>query len=88
MRTKGNAENNYFVLDNQKKFIGLNHSTAQIIEVNFKNNEPSKVVWQNRLQGNLVPIGQVKKESLKLKGFKWLENQKPKTKFDILSPKN
>lgn len=88
MRTKGNAENIYYILDDQKKFIGLNHSTAQIIEVTFKDAEPAKVKWVNRFNGNLTPIRQIQKEQQTLKAFKWLESQRPKSKFEILSPKD
>jgi lipopolysaccharide export system protein LptA len=86
MRTKGNAENIYFVLDDAKKFIGVNHSASQIIEIIFKEGNPSKVKWINRLQGGMNPIGKVTAEELILRGFKWQEDIRPKTKFDILSP--
>jgi hypothetical protein len=56
MRTKGNAENIYFALDNDKKFIGVNHSNAQIIEITFENNEPAKVVFRNQLTGNMYTL--------------------------------
>ncbi len=87
MRTKGNAENIYFVLDDSKKFIGVNHSASQIIEILFKDGTPSKVKWINRLQGGMNPIGKVTAEELIIRGFKWQEELRPKTKFDILSPK-
>ncbi len=86
MRTKGNAENIYFVLDDAKKFIGVNHSASQIIEILFKDGNPSKVKWINRLQGGMNPIGKVTTEELIIRGFKWQEELRPKTKFDILSP--
>jgi hypothetical protein len=88
MQTKGNAENMYFVLDDQKKFIGVNQSSAQIIEIQFENSEPSKVKFINQLQGKLNPLNKVLPEELIIRGFKWLEDQRPKSKFEILSPKN
>jgi lipopolysaccharide export system protein LptA len=86
MRTKGNAENNYFALDNDKKFIGLNHSSAQIIEITFKNSEASKVLFINSLAGKWTPIRQATKDELFIHGFKWQDALRPKSKFDILSP--
>jgi lipopolysaccharide export system protein LptA len=88
MQTKGNAENMYFVLDDQKKFIGVNQSSAQIIEIQFENSEPSKVKFINQLQGKLNPLNKVLPEELIIRGFKWLEDQRPKSKSEILSPKN
>jgi lipopolysaccharide export system protein LptA len=88
MRTKGSAENIYFALDEQKKFVGMNHSSAQSIEVTFENNEVSKVVFINQLNGKMSPLGQTSKDELQIKGFKWQEDLRPKSKFEILSPKN
>lgn len=88
MQTKGNAENMYFVLDDQKKFIGVNRSSAQIIEIQFENSEPAKVKFINQLQGKLNPLNKTLPEELIIRGFKWQEAQRPKSKFEIFSPKN
>ena len=71
-----------------KKFLGINRTTAQSIEIDFENNEVAKVVFVNQLVGKMSPIGQTSKENMSLKGFKWMENLRPKSKFEILSPKN
>ena len=88
MRTKGNAENIYFALDDHQKFLGVNHTTAQSIEIDFENNEVYKVVFVNQLVGKMSPLSRTKKEDLQLKGFKWQENLRPKSKYEILSPRN
>lgn len=87
MQTKGNAENIYFATDNEQKFIGVNHSNAQIITIDFNNDEPVKIVFINQLTGKMTPLFETPKEELKLTNFKWWIERKPKTKFDILSPK-
>jgi lipopolysaccharide export system protein LptA len=84
MRTRGNAENIYFALDNDKNFIGVNHSNAQIIEITFENNEPAKVIFRNQLIGNMTPIGQTPKSELEIRGFKWQENLRPKSKAELI----
>ena len=86
MQTKGGAENLYFVLDDQKKFIGVNHSTAQMIEIEFENSEPAKVKFVNQLLGKLNPLNKTLPEDLIIRGFKWQESIRPKSKFEILSP--
>lgn len=86
MQTKGGAENMYFVLDNEKKFIGVNHSSAQMIEIQFEDSEPAKVKFVNQLQGKLNPLNKTFPEELILRGFKWQEYIRPKSKFEILSP--
>ena len=83
MITKGNSENIYFALDKDKKFIGINHSNAQIIEITFENNEPAKVVFRNQLIGNMTPMGQTNNSELQIRGFKLLDSLRPKTKLDL-----
>jgi len=83
MITKGNSENIYFALDKEKKFIGVNHSNAQIIEITFENNEPAKVVFRNQLIGNMTPMGKADNAELIIRGFKMLDKLRPKTKLDL-----
>ena len=84
MSAKGNAENIYFPLDNDKNFIGVNHSNAQIIEVYFENTEPAKVVFKNQLIGKMTPLNQTPKEDLIIRGFKWRESLRPKSKYELM----
>jgi lipopolysaccharide export system protein LptA len=88
MKTKGGAENIYFALDDNKKFIGINRTSAQSIEIDFEENEVAKVKFVNQLVGKMSPLGQTPKDNMRLKGFNWQEALRPKTKFEILSPKN
>jgi hypothetical protein len=88
MTTRGSAENIYFAIDEQNKFIGMNHSSAQSIEITFENNEVSRVKFINQLNGKMSPMGQTAPMDMRVKGFKWLEEQRPKTKYELLSPSN
>lgn len=87
MQTKGSAENIYFATDYDEKFIGVNHSNAQIITIDFDNDEPVKIVFINQLNGKMTPLFELPKSELKLNNFKWLIDLKPMSKYDILSPK-
>jgi hypothetical protein len=87
MQTKGNAENIYFATDDEGKFIGVNQSNAQIITIDFNNDEPIKIVFINQLNGKMTPLNEIPKEAQKVNNFKWWLDLKPRTKFDILSPK-
>jgi hypothetical protein len=88
MITRGSAENIYFAIDEQNKFIGMNHSSAQSIEITFENNEVSRVKFINQLNGKMSPIGQTPAMDMRVKGFQWLEAQRPKSKYALLSPSN
>lgn len=85
MRAKGNAENIYYGTDEAKKFIGVNKSSADIIDVVFDDGKAQKVVFLRNLDGVTYPMKQVDHNEIKLKNFKWLDAQRPKSKYDILA---
>ena len=83
-RAKGAAENIYYTADEQGAFIGVNRSTSDVIDVTFANRKPHKVVFRNNLQGTLSPIRKVNNEEMKVRGFKWQDDKRPKTKFELM----
>lgn len=82
-KAKGAAENIYYTTDDEGAFIGVNRSTADVIDVTFKDRKPYKVVFRNNLQGTLSPIKQVKTSDLKVRGFTWYDDKRPKTKYEL-----
>lgn len=84
VRAKGNAENIYYTADEQGGMIGVNRSTSDVIDITFHEKKPYKVVFRNNLQGTISPIRQVNNREMRVRGFKWLEAKRPKTKFELL----
>lgn len=85
MYAKGYAENVYYALDDQNKFIGVNKSNSDAIKGYFKDGKPKKVVFINKVTGTMYPMLQVDHSELKLRNFHWLQAKRPKSKFDILA---
>ena len=84
LKTKGSpAQNVYYAQDERKKMIGVNQSSADQINIEFKDNKPEKVIFINNLQGSMFPMNQINHNDLKVKDFKWLIDVRPKSKFDI-----
>lgn len=83
-RAKGNAENIYYTADEQGAFIGVNRSTSDVMDVTFQNRKPYKVFFLRNLQGTISPLRQVNNAEMRVRGFNWLENKRPKSKFDLL----
>jgi hypothetical protein len=83
IRAKGSAENIYYAIDDQNKYIGVNRSTCDIIDMYFQNKKPKKIVFRNNLDGTTYPMKQVTHGTMRLRGFKWLEDRRPKTKSDL-----
>ena len=88
IRAKGSAETVYYGIDDAKKFIGVNKATCDIIDMYFEKGKeessPQKILFRNNLQGTAYPMRQVNHEELRLRKFQWLNDRRPKTKFEIL----
>lgn len=86
IHTRGTpADNIYFVEDENHKFIGVNQSTCSVIDAYFKDGEIQKVLFINDLKGVMSPMKQANPESLKVRGFKWQDNLRPKNKYAVFS---
>jgi lipopolysaccharide export system protein LptA len=84
-RTKGNAESIYYAQDEENKFIGVNKASADIIDTYFENKKPQRVVFRSNLVGTSYPMRQVNHEELRLRGFQWLEDIRPKSQSDLFT---
>jgi lipopolysaccharide export system protein LptA len=83
MRAQGNAESIYYVKDEKNYLVGINNATSDIIDMRFKNKELNKVVFISEVTGTMYPIKQATEQNKILRSFKWLEDKRPKTKFEL-----
>jgi lipopolysaccharide export system protein LptA len=83
MRAQGNAESIYYLKEDNGKVKGINNATGDIIDLRFKSKELSKVVFISDVSGTLYPVNQATEQNKFLRGFKWLEDKRPKTKFEL-----
>ena len=86
LRCKGSpAASVYYGVDEKGKFFGVNTATSDVIDMYFKEGKAEKVVFRNKLEGVTYPMRQVDHNAIKVKGFKWLNDKRPKSKYEILS---
>ena len=83
VRAKGNSESIYYGQDDSSKFIGVNQATADVIDMYFANREAQRVVFRSNLNGTTYPMRQMNPDDMRLRGFKWLDERRPKTKYDL-----
>ncbi len=83
VRAQGNAESVYYAQDDGGKYVGVNKSSADMIDMFFKNKEAEKVVFRVNLDGTSYPMGQVDHVTMRLNGFQWLDSKRPKSKYDL-----
>jgi lipopolysaccharide export system protein LptA len=84
MRSKGSAEAVYYIKDDSMALVGVNRvNRADIIDLIFLNKELNKVVLRQDAEGIMYPIKKANLDEMKLRGFKWLDDRRPKTKSEL-----
>jgi lipopolysaccharide export system protein LptA len=94
VRAKGNAESIYYTQDDNKAYTGVNKAHADIIDMIFALKAPDsagkvngrelhRVVLRNDAEGSFIPMRKVDFDDMRLRGFKWQEDKRPKTKFEL-----
>jgi lipopolysaccharide export system protein LptA len=84
MRAKGSAESVYYIKDDSLALVGVNRVTkADVIDMIFLNKELNKVVLRNDAEGTMYPIKKVNLDDMRLRNFKWLDDKRPKSKFEL-----
>ncbi len=83
MRAKGSAESVYYAKDESDAFVGMNTAHADIIDMYFKDKALNRVVFRSEVTGNLYPMSQIPDDKKLLNNFKWQEDKRPKTKFEL-----
>jgi hypothetical protein len=83
IRAWGEAESIYFIQDNDSAYTSVNQTKSDIIDGRFENGELEKVIFRRDLKGTVFPIAQKRPGEARLTGFRWLENRRPKTKYEL-----
>lgn len=84
MRVKGSqSESIYYMQDDDSAYIGMDRVVSDVIDLYFKNQELTKVLFINQVQGTMYPMNQIPEDQRKLKDFEWLDNRRPKTRAEL-----
>ena len=93
MRAKGNAESVYYVQDDYKAYTGVNKAHADMIDMVFapkydsagkpQGRELYKVILRSDAEGSMIPMKKVNFDEMQLRGFKWQEALRPKSKQEL-----
>jgi len=79
----GNSETVYFVRQEDGSLIGINKAVSSSMKILIKNRAISDIFYFQQPDATLYPEKEYPKEELKLKDFKWLGKERPKSKSDI-----
>ncbi|UAY54403.1 OstA-like protein [Arachidicoccus terrestris] len=85
LSAQGNAHGIFYSLDDENKYIGVTQQDSRILNFYFINKELQRIVGKSDVVGRVYPMGEVDHEKIRLKGFQWLEDKRPKSKYDLLA---
>jgi lipopolysaccharide export system protein LptA len=83
VRARGLAESIYFMQDKDSAFTGVNQTTSDAIDIYFRKGDLYKVVLRSAVKGDLFPIKFKEPSAMRLTNFIWLEERRPKSKYDL-----
>lgn len=83
VRAAGFAECIYYIQDEDSSYTGINDSKCDVMDIYFKKEELHKVVFRSSVTGTIWPIRQKSPAEMRLKNFRWLEDRRPKTKYEL-----
>lgn len=84
VRVKGSpAESIFYPQDEDSAYVGMNRSSSDVIDAYFVNKEVNKVKFVNDVNGVLYPLRDIPADKKELKGFKWLDNRRPKSWIEL-----
>ena len=83
VRASGLAECIYYIQDEDSAYTGINESKSDILDAYFANQQLQKVVFRSAVSGTIWPIKQKDPKEMRLPNFRWLEERRPKTKYEL-----
>lgn len=84
MHVNGNAENVYYVQDDDSAYISINRLLSASTHIYFENGELERVVFIKEAEATMYPFTQMPEEQKLLPGFRWLIQRKPKSKYELI----
>jgi lipopolysaccharide export system protein LptA len=88
LQAKGYAECIYFIQDDDSAYTGVNESNADRMDIYFQFGGIDRVVFRSEVTGTVWPMREKNPASMRLTGFRWLDDQRPTSRMAILKIKN
>ncbi len=77
MDVRDNGEVVYYIIEDDKSYMGVNAVKCGYMLVLFGNNEVEKIKFYQQPEATIHPMNQVSHEALRLENFKWYEDLRP-----------
>lgn len=84
IRIKGTpAESIFYPQDEDSAYVGMNRSSADVIDIFFIKKELDKVTFVNDVNGTMYPLNQIPADEKFLRAFDWKDKVRPKNKLEL-----
>jgi len=83
IHVEGNGQSVYYTRNSKKQFTGVNRADCSDMLIQIDDNKINSITLINKPDATLYPIDELSPQELKLKGFSWLEAERPISKEDI-----
>lgn len=84
LQARGYADCIYFIQDDDSAYTGINESKADRLDIYFESAELNRVVFRSEVTGTVWPMREKNPSAMRLPGFRWLDEQRPVSRFAIL----
>jgi len=79
----------YFIVDEEiNQIVAMNKVVSTNMTIYFKDDKIENIWFYEKPDGETIPIEQIKYEKTLLKDFRWLDEYRPKSKYDIFYWRN
>ncbi len=85
LRVEGNSETVYFLWEEDQTPVGMTRISAKDMLIYMRDNQLETITYQEDPKAKLYPPDQIPADQLKLNGFLWLMDKRPKKKEDIFN---
>ena len=81
----GNGQTIYYAKDKRQKNFGVNRADCSDLVIYVEENKVKSLTLLNEPDGTLYPIRELSANELRLKGFRWYGDLRPRTKEDLIN---
>lgn len=85
IKVSGNGQTIYFIRNKKQQFTGVNKADCSDMNIYIYDSKVQKIALKNEPDAVLLPIKDAIDSDMKLRDFRWLDNERPKTKEDIFN---
>jgi lipopolysaccharide export system protein LptA len=79
----GNGQTIYYTKNSKQRITGVNRADCSDLVIGVKENKVQKITLLNDPAGSLYPLKDASPHEMRLKGFTWQDEKRPKTKEEI-----